>query len=169
MTKEFTRILPNNSGKNSFVTHEEFTLFYVDIKGDIQSMDRKFSSEIIHVRRDICDLDEKFTAEFKKTREEAHRELIEVKNELKGDIVKLQVDTAELKGDVTQLKADVEEIKGDITQLKADVAELKTDVAELKADVSMIKEYLFTKLASDIRSIVKECLAEERAVSHMSH
>lgn len=155
MTKEFKRILPNNSGKNSFVTHEEFTLFYVDIKGDIQSMDRKFSSEIIHVRRDICDLDEKFTAEFKKTREEAHRELIEVKNELKGDIVKLQV--------------DVEVLKTDVAQLKVDVAELKSDVAELKADVSMIKEYLFTKLASDIRSIVKECLAEERAVSHMSH
>ena len=163
MIKEFKKLLTNNSSSQTrdggayFVTHQELGLVYSDIKDDIQKIDHKFSLEFVNVRKDILVLDEKLTGEIRKVREDSHRDLIEVKNELLERICGVEVDVSGLKSDVAVLKTDV-------ATLKSDVAVLKADVAELKSDVYLIKDYLFTKLASDIRTIVKECLAEQALV-----
>lgn len=171
MIKEFKKLLTNNpssqtrSGGVNFVTHQELGLVYSDIKDDIQRLDHKFSLEFVNVRKDILLLDEKLTGEIRKVREDSHRDLIEVKNELLERICGVEVDVSVLKSDVATLKSDVAVLKADVATLKSDVAVLKADVAELKSDVYLIKDYLFTKLASDIRTIVKECLAEQALVS----
>ena len=96
MTKEFKKLISNNQDQlpsrvndNDFVTHQELSLVYSDIKDDFQNMDKKFTlefvkvkQEFVDVRREIRELDEKLTSEIRKTREEAHVELIEVKNEI---------------------------------------------------------------------------------------
>ena len=103
MTKEFKKLISNNQNPlpshvndDGFVTHQELSLVYSDIKEDFQNMDRKFTlefakvdqrfvkidQEFVNVRREIHELDEKLTGEIRKTREEAHMELIEVKNEI---------------------------------------------------------------------------------------
>ena len=143
MTKEFKQIISgdqSNIKDDGFVTHQELSLVYLDIKDDLNGMDKKFTlefakteqrfvnidQEFVNVRREIHELDEKLTGEIRKTREEAHKELIEVKNEI-----------------------------------MAEIGGVKTDVAELKGDVSIIKDYLFTKLTSDIKTVVMECFAEK--------
>jgi len=56
MTKEFKKIKSNNQTKLSlqknddgFVTHQELSLVYSDIKDDFQSMDKKFTLEFLRL------------------------------------------------------------------------------------------------------------------------
>lgn len=134
MTKEYKKLISNNNDTKStlsrpdgsFVTHQELSLVYSEIKEDFQNMDRKFTlefakadqrfvkidQEFVNIRREIHELDEKLTGEIRRTVEIAHKELIEVKNEIMGEVL-------------------------------------------------VIKDYLFTKLTSDIKTVVMECFAEK--------
>lgn len=187
LIKEFKKLITNNmptiyneKRSNDFVTHQELSLVYFDIKNDIKGLDQKFSVKFAdadiksaNIRKDIILLDDKLTGEIGNAREDAHRDLMEVKNEIiarmcvsEGNIMSLQDSVATLKTDVSEIKTDVSEIKTDVVMIKNYLfTELTPRVEVIEGDLFAIKDYLFTKLTSDIRTVVKECIAEQFATS----
>jgi hypothetical protein len=94
-TKQYMNVISNNgynggSGTppviddDSFVTHTELSLVYSDIKDDINKLENKVDLGFIELRKRIAGTKEFISVreEIRASREESHRELMEVKNEL---------------------------------------------------------------------------------------